>query len=333
MRTLFSIQLSYLALLANILTSTPKPISAFQLPSTGTTKNKVPQVQGTTSRLYAARYGPPISDDDHKKSVSNWSTKNAYQKQEFRKLLEKIMAVKDPQHLPSLLTKNIDLILSVNGQDGVAVVKSILDEARATQDEEEVEKLEATIETALEFAEDFVNTALSLDDQNKKLLGKIIRTISDKGRTARQREDDLDELFTKERPNFSAGFLRHLEGECESITRQPIMNPESARTLEMLRVIQSRVLEEIGQDLGEGAKVLGQLIGYESDAERNAVLEAGLVVRGPSFALELRELTEEALDGLARVPGKGADPNLIKIMEGVHQTIERYLEREGSPFQ
>ena len=242
-------------------------------------------------------------------------------------LLEKIISVKDPQHLPSLLTKNMDLVLSLNGQEGVAVVRSILDEAKETQDQAIVSQLEEAIDMTISFAEDFVNTASSLDDQNKQLLGKIIRAMSNRDLAPREREEALDALFTEEKEKFSAGFLRHLEGECDKVTRSPVLNPDSARTLEMMRVVQARVLEEIGTGLGEAAQVLGQLIGYDNEAERRAVLEAGLVVRGTEFAKELQELTTEALDGLARVPGNGADPNLIRMVQSIDVSIRRYLEK------
>lgn len=277
--------------------------------------------------LQAVRYGPP-SD----MPPLNDPPPTASQKQDFRKLLEKIMSVQDPQHIPSLLTKHMDLILALNGQQGVAVVESILDEAREQNNDDDnlVSRLEQAIEMTLSFAEDFVNTASSLDDQNKQLLGKILRAMSNQELPERQREQALDALFTRERANFSAGFLRHLQGECDKIIRARGMNPDAARTLEMLRVIQTRVLEEVGQDLGEGAQVLGQLIGYENDAERIAVLEAGLSVRGLEFAVELQELTTEALDGLARVPGQGADPNLVRVVQGIDAAIQRYREKEAS---
>ena len=263
------------------------------------------------------------------------STARVHQKA-FRQLLERILAVKDPQHLPSLLTKHVDLILALDGQDGVEVLKSILEDAQKEGlDDVEIRRLEEAMEMTLAFAEDFVNTASSLDDQNKKLLGKIIRTMSNKDIPARQREEDLEALFAEERPNFSSGFLRHLDGECRTIEKSLDSKPDAANTLQMLRVIHTRVLEEVGKDLGEGAQVLHQLIGYDDDAERTAVLEAGLMVRGKDFAVELQSLTAEALEGLARVPGEGADSNLIRIVDSMHQVIRAYVarEEEESSFQ
>ena len=75
--------------------------------------------------------------------------------------------------------------------------------------------------------------------------------------------------------NFTPGFLRHLDGERARIANAPRMTPESARRLEIIRIIQARVLEELGTDLGEAAVVLGQLMGYEKEEELRAVLDAG----------------------------------------------------------
>jgi hypothetical protein len=226
----------------------------------------------------------------------------------------------------------MDLILALNGEEGVGAVQSILDEARATQDDSMVAQLEEAVDLTLSFAEDFVKTASSLDDQNKQLLGKIIRTMSDSSLPAREREDSLNALFAAQHANFSAGFLRHLEGECNKLAQSPVLRQDTARTLEMMRIIQRRVLEEVGQDLGEAAQVLGQLIGYDNEAERLAVLSAGLSVRGVGFAKEVKELTVEALDGLARVPAGGADPNLVRMVQGIDDAVQKYLDQE-SPFQ
>ena len=81
------------------------------------------------------------------------------------------------------------------------------------------------------------------------------------------------------------------------------------------------------QDIGEGALVLGQLLGYDDTKERLAVLDAGLTVRGPEFAYEMVALTEEALDGFQRVPG-GADPELVERVSGIQARLRHFIDRE-----
>jgi len=301
------------------------------------------------SALMAAvpRYGPPMDDNarvgrSKKGSVSqNNDADERRQEMEFRSLLEKVMAVKDPQHVPSLLTKNVELVLSLSSQNGVRIVETILEEtkasaAAASQGEEAVEAVSHAIDLILTFVETFVEQASGMEDQNKKLLGKIIRKLSSNQQqdnpmntmAAPTREQDLDQLLHEEREHLTAGFLRHLEGECARIANAPTMTPESARLLEILRLIQTRVLEEMlaaSEDLGEAAQVLGQLVGYASASERQAVLEAGLTVRGPAFAEELLALTQEALEGFQRVVG-GADPGLVDSVEQIDGRIRRYLD-------
>ncbi len=82
--------------------------------------------------------------------------------------------------------------------------------------------------------------------------------------------------------------------------------------------------------IGEGAIVLGQLLGYDDRAERLAVLDAGLAVRGIDFAYELAALTEEALDGFKSVTG-GADPSLVKTIQEIDDRIRSFIEK--SDFQ
>merc|ERR1711933_514078 len=88
------------------------------------------------------------------------------------------------------------------------------------------------------------------------------------------------------------------------------ITPESMKLLQIIRIIQTRVLEELGQDLGEAALVLGQLLGYDSEDEMLGVLDAGLQVQGTDFAIELKNLTQEALISFKQVSG-GADPELV----------------------
>jgi hypothetical protein len=85
------------------------------------------------------------------------------------------------------------------------------------------------------------------------------------------------------------------------------------------------------QGIGEGAIVLGQLLGYDDEYERHAVLEAGLAVRGLDFANELVSLTEEALDGFMTVQQKGGqvvDLQLVKCVEMIDERIKIFIEKE-----
>ena len=109
------------------------------------------------------------------------------------------------------------------------------------------------------------------------------------------------------------------------------MTRESARLLDILRMVQTRVLEELGKEMGQGAIVLGQLMGYDNQDELLGVLEAGLTVRGRDFAVELASLTQEALDGFKRVPG-GVDPELVDKVSFIDQRLQEYLS-DTNEFQ
>jgi hypothetical protein len=278
-------------------------------------------------RVFAApRYGPMYDEDndDSYASVSQQLAILQAQKRDFRNLLSQIREAKDPQHIPSILARRMDLLLNMSGEIGTAVCESILKETKAEKGDDAASQTEEFIDIILSFAEDFVQETQKIDRQNKELLGMILKTLADKEKGARDREEALDALLAAEKDKFTPGFLRHIEGECDRIASAPKMTPESIRLLEILRLIQTRVLEELGKDLGEAAQVLGQLIGYESKVERLAVLEAGLTVRGPDFARELLELTEEALEGFQRVP-QGSDQNLVKCVTEIDERTRKFL--------
>jgi hypothetical protein len=75
--------------------------------------------------------------------------------------------------------------------------------------------------------------------------------------------------------------------------------------------------------------VLGQLLGYDDKAERLAVLDAGLTVRGVEFACELSALTGEALKGFEHV--KDVDPGLVTSIREIDERIGVFMEK--SRFQ
>ena len=149
---------------------------------------------------------------------------------------------------------------------------------------------------------------------------------------ASNNEDDLDELLRNEKDNFNASFLRHLEGECKRISSSKTLTKESAQMLQVLRIIQTRVLEELGADLGEAATVLSQLLGYEDDDERLGVLNAGLVVRGADFAKEMYDLTKEALTGFKRYPEGEVDPELLRRVESVDTELKEFLRDKADAW-
>jgi hypothetical protein len=269
-----------------------------------------------------SRYGPP--DAFIENSESNREVERTMQKTKFRMLLSESMVIRDPEHLPRLLANNIELIFSLRGHEGVEVISELVEEAKA-EGPEHFQRTVETVETILTFAEDFVNEATQMDSQNKKMLGKIIKTMTSKENTDRDKEELLDQLMEDEKENFTPGFLRHLDGECARIANAPKMTPESARLLEIIRIIQTRVLEELGKGLGEAAIVLGQLMGYEKEEELRGVLDAGLTVRGRDFALEMSALTSEALDSFKKVRG-GVDPGLVERVGYIESILNEFLD-------
>ena len=170
-------------------------------------------------------------------------------------------------------------------------------------------------------------------------------------------EERFDDLLSTNREAYTPGFVRYIDGECirlESLLPQSqgdvtatttvtnattsssssSSHEETTKMIQILRVIQTRILDEIGKEhLGEGAIVLGQLLGYDNDNERLAVLDAGLAVRGYDYAIELQELTKNALVDFTEMTrnveeeeeGGVVDPELIRRVETINRRIEEYI--------
>mmetsp|Transcript_23630 Transcript_23630/g.57937 ORF Transcript_23630/g.57937 Transcript_23630/m.57937 type:complete len:306 (-) Transcript_23630:2414-3331(-) len=262
---------------------------------------------------------PPLDEEE----IRQIEAAELRKKLRFRKLVEESVAVSNPEHLPKLLANNIEVIAALEGPQGANIINEIVEDAKS-EGEDQFNRTVVVIESILNFAESFVEEAEKMDMKNKKLLGKIINAM-------KSSEDAMDELMEAEKENFSAGFLRHIEGECERIINAPKVTPESTRLIETLRVIQTRVLEEIGSEMGEATLVLGQLMGYDDKDELLGVLDAGLTVQGREFAVEMKGLTEEALQGFESVHG-GVEPELVERVSIIDQRLTGYLE-ETNEFQ
>jgi hypothetical protein len=296
------------------------------------------RIFASSSLLQARRYGPSdvdpsVPDPSLPPTQPTPSVVSPQKTQAFQTLIDKIAAVTDPQHVPSLLTQHVDLILSFDSAHEISTsLDSILQTTRLEQGDDAAQQTEEIMDMIVTFAHDFVEQAAQVHDTNRKLLGKIILAMSDKTLTGFQREEALDLLLAKQKDNLTPGFLRHVAGECERIQNAPKTTPESLRLMESLRVIQARVVDEIGQDLGEAAQVIMQLIGYDAKGERLAILDAGLVVRGCDFAQELVEATDEALQGFQSVPG-GADSELVQRVQEINERARQFIRGETMSFQ
>lgn len=265
------------------------------------------------------------------------------QMEAFKDVLGQVIHVNKRENLPRICTQNIELLVSMTSRDGVAIINEIMEESRQSNDQALVDNTEAAIQYVVYFVETFVTEAKNVDDNNKALLGEIIKRMI--GRTSLTekinlnelpseltREENLNQFIATHKEQFTPGFLRHLDGECLRIQSAPQSTPESMKLLQIIRLIQARIVEELGQDLGEGAQVLGQLIGYNNKEERLAVLEAGLTARGPAFATDLNALTLEALDGFQKVHN-GADPGLVAIIQEINDSIQVFIANHEENFQ
>ena len=221
-----------------------------------TSFNVIPSFRKQSIAFFAApRYGPTeatINEDPDEEQVA-WEKKDtqrvAQQRMDFQNLINQVLSTTKTEHLPGLMTKNLELLLQMRGYEGVELMQTAIDEAREAHGEEGANQVMTAIDFMLSFTEEFVDQAKTMDNGNKELLGKIIRAMTDnKDRlSAREKEEHLDQIMNDEKEKFSTGFLKHIDGECDRIANAPTMTPESSRLLEIMRIIQTRVLEELGK--------------------------------------------------------------------------------------
>jgi len=273
-----------------------------------------------------ARYGPRPSDFSSDEEIkAKKENILADQALKFDELLEKVIVAKDPMELPSIVSQHLDVLLR-NPQELEDFINNAVKKAEESGNDDELLEVNSACDYILFFVETFCQEAKSMDDNYKSLLGKILQSISGDS-SSRVREEQLDQLLTDHVDKFTPGFLRHVENECRRIATAPAMSPESAKLLETLQMIHVRIMEELGKELGQGALVLGQLVGYDNEYERLAVLEAGLTVRGNKFASELQDLTKEALDGFDRIPDGHVDSDLVARVRGIHNRVGSFLQQ------
>jgi len=277
------------------------------------------QSKHSFARAAIPRYGPTdpidvipldvVSEEQQKRETDT-----------FRSLIEKLLVI-EQQHVPSLLTNNMELLLAVLPQR--EILELIVDDNPA-QEEEVI----AIINYLGEFVEAFVEEAKDFDRGYKELLGEIIKVMHGKNEWS-NKEDELDDFLASHSDALTPGFLRHLEGECQRIEGSPKTTPDTVRLLEIMRTIRVRVVEELGkQSLGEGAAVLSQLLAYDDEKERRAVMQAGLELRGLEFAIELESMSQEALQTMEKVD---ADPELVFRLTGLHEGVQKFIESKKKP--
>jgi len=236
--------------------------------------DNVPLLQLTMAST--RNYGPR---DDQLPPSSKDATERSRLKSDFIKLIDTIINGTTPEHeFPSLFTQNIDTIMRVIGYNsnsnsvgargggGGSLLQEIMQDELLQSNENDgnsqnrVDQISDAIDLILTFVESFVEQTKTMDDVYKQLLGKIFQSIapgaseSSSGITpslssssSANMENQLDNLLSTEKEAFTPGFLRHVEGECLRIASLSTISPESAKMLQILRLIQTRVLEELGK--------------------------------------------------------------------------------------
>ena len=154
------------------------------------------------SKLAAARYGPkeimPTDmNGDFFADQEEWEKQDEnrilQQKLDFKALLEQMLALENPQHVPGFMTRNLNFLLSMRGYEGSTLMKEALEEAEkevqnGTQEEDYYQRVSDAMDYIISFMEEFVDQSKILDEQNKQLVGKIIRAITQQKQQQEEQE-------------------------------------------------------------------------------------------------------------------------------------------------
>jgi hypothetical protein len=208
-----------------------------------------PIAEHHTIKLQVKQYGPPSEE-------INFNDDTDDIKSQFSSLMHEVMSAKE-EDIPSLLTTNIETIIKAMSERDL-IEEILQDEASSSRSTYYLEEVSDAVNTIITFVESFVEETSQMEDVYKKLLGKIFKLITPAKNNQMESEpvpdltmelaqSELDKVLAEEKEAFTPGFLRHLEGECERIGSSKSVTPESMRMLQILRVIQTRVLEELGK--------------------------------------------------------------------------------------
>jgi aspartate aminotransferase-like enzyme len=203
------------------------------------------------SPLHAKRYGPPSEEINLNETNDTNDIKS-----QFISLLNDVMSSTE-EEIPGLLTRNMNTIMTaLSIRDFLDDI--LQDETSNTSSTYHLEQVSDAINTILIFVESFVEETSQMETTYKRLLGKIFKLITPAKNNQMESEsvtelhsnaleNELDKVLAQEKEAFTPGFLRHLEGECMRIESSKSVTPESTKMLQILRVIQTRVLEELGK--------------------------------------------------------------------------------------
>ena len=235
----------------------------------------------------STRYGPRDGMIPPSSSSNDVNERSRLKSEFIQLLNTIIDGNKPVDEYPSLFTQNMDTIMKVIGDSNVGGGKSMLEEIMNEESQQSsetnditttttdttgnrVDQITDAVELILIFVESFVEQTKSMDDIYKQLLGKIFQSIAPSGAnnmsggettptatsisslstsssSVGNMENQLDNLLSSEKAAFTPGFLRHVEGECIRISSLSTISPDSVKMLQILRLIQTRVLEELGK--------------------------------------------------------------------------------------
>jgi len=191
--------------------------------------------------------------------------------------------------LLQLASTSTYFLLSMRGPEGVEVMRSEID--RAGDDGGLTAGL---VSFVIDFLEEFVELSAAMEERNKHLLGEVVNFVRQNSSSVPETTAFMDGLAAR----FDASFLSHVDLQASRLLKAPAATVETAKMLDLVRVVKVLCVEAVGRTFGEAAEVMGQLAQYEDDGMRGQVLKAGMEARDEKWREEFWAGLEEAVEGL-----------------------------------
>ncbi|GMH49000.1 hypothetical protein TrLO_g15505 [Triparma laevis f. longispina] len=190
--------------------------------------------------------------------------------------------------MAEVVSRKVHVLLSMRGVEGVDLMKACIEEAG-----EDGGLTSGLISFIIDFLEEFVSQSASLDSRNTQLLGSLIDFVRSNNDVAK-----VEEFFDGNVEELDGNFMAHLSRQEKRLLSSPSATVETAKLLDMFKVIKVLVMDAQGRALSEGgdvAVIVNQLLQYDDDETRVQVMRAGLEARDAEWKQQFFEKIEEVI--------------------------------------
>ncbi|GMH47252.1 hypothetical protein TrVE_jg10038 [Triparma verrucosa] len=202
--------------------------------------------------------------------------------------IEVVMDDEMTRIMAEVVSRRVHVLLSMRGPEGVELMKECIREAG-----DDGGLTEGIISFIIDFLEEFVEQSASLDARNAALMGEVLEFVK-----SHNDVPEVEAFFDSKVPELDGNFMAHLNRQEKRLLASPSATVETAKLLDMVKVVKVLSTEAVGRSLSEGSNVaviMNQLLQYDSDSTRVQVMRAGLATRDDLWKEEFFKKIDEAI--------------------------------------